>query len=70
MGLVEALLGALAAIPKILDEISAIRAAIEKSSIAAENAEVAKAMQAINQAHTIDDYKAAAAQINKAINGL
>lgn len=70
MGLITALLGALNAIPKILDEISAIRSAIEKAGIAKENAAIAAAVQNISQASTLDEYKAAAAQINKAVNGL
>lgn len=70
MAFFTALLSALSAIPKILDEISAIRKAIEQAGIAKENDNIAKALQSINQASSVDEYKAAAAAINKAINGL
>lgn len=70
MGFFTALLGALSAIPKILDELSNIRKAIEAASIARENEAIAKALQSVNKASTLSEYQAAAAEINKAINGL
>lgn len=70
MAFITALLGALSAIPKILEEISAIRQAFEKAAVAKENAAIAKALQDISKASTLDQYKASAKAVNDAINGL
>lgn len=70
MGMIEAILAALAAIPKILDEISLLRQAIEKNNIAKENVAIAKAIQDIASAHSPDSYQAAAKEINDALKGL
>lgn len=70
MGFITALLGALSAIPKILDEIAAIRAALEKAAISKENTAIASAVQNISKASTLEEYQKAAAEINKAVNGL